>query len=95
MTRRRRRAVGVESYVAPLFPVPPQPRHLWPTHNLARELTDLAAKQRSGGDGATVRKLPAVTSAAFVSATSPVPYWIGLALLVIGCALWTWAGERR
>ncbi len=90
---RRRPAVGVESHVAPLFPVRPQPRDQWPTHNLGRELADLAA-QRVGGGGAVVRKLPTVTSAAFVTAQSPWPYWLGLVVLLAGCAVWTWRGER-
>ncbi|CAN5848689.1 hypothetical protein BH24ACT15_BH24ACT15_30370 [soil metagenome] len=94
----RRPAVGVESFVAPLFPVPAQPRDEYETHNLARELTDLAAKR--GGGGAVVRKLPTVTLAAAarpwqVSGVWPLVFWGAVAVLFVGCAVWTWRGERR
>ncbi len=95
---RRRRAVGVESYVAPLFPVTPQPRDQWPTHNLARELADLAA-ERWRGDG-VVRKLPTLTPLAAaatpwqVSGIWPLVFWAGMGVLFVGCAVWTWRGER-
>ncbi|CAN5644812.1 hypothetical protein BH24ACT15_BH24ACT15_31780 [soil metagenome] len=98
MNRRPAAGVTFESHVVPLFPVRPQPRDRWPTHDLGRELADLAERRNgAGGGGVGERKAPVAAGAACRSLL-----WAPLAFMggwTLGASLFAgvvwWLLDRR